>query len=298
VDTQTTKAGRTIQLNDIQVPSRLDSLKFWKDILIGAVPEYKWVAPLLKANGYVWGGNYSDYLNAQSRIYGTDYCGFCDGAGTRTDDNGYYYCLCWLLDNANSLKASCYSWGSEWAPQLLSDLKVVGNSVDDTKRLQRAINHTQHWIEYPDKWLVFSGPTGVGKTHMLNAIMGAWFPYSMYVVASDFEDRLRRYLSEDDKQIQRYLDALMHHPILVFDDIGMEYSTAWITAKLDALIEYRSRKNHWWDTLTVCATNIKQKNIKEKFVRDDVSRIGSRLLDQEIVTWINITGADYREHVR
>jgi len=297
VDTKTLLASRPIQLNDLQVPSRLDSIKFWREILSGNVPEYKWVAPLLKTNGYAWGGSHADYINAQSRIYGTDYCGFCDGAGTRTDEFGYYYCLCWLLDNASSLKASCYAWGSEWAPQLLSDLKLDKNTPDGTRLLEKAIARTEEWIQYPDKWLVYSGPCGTGKTHMLNAIMGAWFPYAMYVVASDFEDRLRRYLNEDNNQIQRYLDGLMHHPILVFDDIGMEYSTNWITAKLDAVIEYRSRKSHWWDTLTICGTNIRQKDIKGKFIRDEVSRIGSRLSDFKIVDWEILAGTDQRTRV-
>jgi DNA replication protein DnaC len=293
-----TLAGKVIQRNDYEVPPRIQSLLFWKDVLAGKIAEYAWVGPLLKANGYEWGKDYSDYLSAQEKIYGTDYCAFCDDAGTRTDDFGYYYCLCWLLANKNELKESCYLWGSDWSPQLLSELELANSSIEDSNRLKATIDRTKAWIEKPDKWLVYSGPTGVGKTHMLNAIMAAWSPYAIYVVASDFEDRLRRYLNEEGNQIQRYLDTLMHHPILVFDDIGMEYATSWITAKLDALIEYRARKNHWWDALTVCATNIRRNKIRTKFVRDDVSRIGSRLTDAEIVDWLVLTGMDYRNKVR
>lgn len=294
-----TLAGSTIQHNDYVVPSRVQSLNFWRDVLSGKLPEYEWVGKLLKANGYVWGKSSSDYLSAQEKIYGTDYCGFCDGAGTRTDDHGYYYCLCWLLDNANELKDSCYAWGSDWAPQSLEVLNFEEDSTAHTEKLHKAVDRTKAWIERPDKWLVYSGPAGVGKTHMLNAIMAAWFPYAMYTVASDFEDRLRRYLAEDGSQIQQYLNALMMHPILVFDDIGIEYASTWITAKLDALIEYRSRRNHWWDTLTVFSTNIYQKDIKSKFIRDDVSRIGSRLTDYDMVDWVNMSGLmDYRQKAK
>lgn len=291
-----TLADSAIQHNDYKVPSRIQSLNFWKDVLAGRIPEYAWIAPVFKTHGYKWGGSHSDYLSAQEVTYGTDYCGFCDGAGTRTDENGYYYCLCWLTENADILKESCYAWGSDWAPQSLDALDLTANSsIAAAKELTSVVNKTRAWIDRPDKWLVYSGPPGVGKTHMLNAIMAAWFPYAIYVVASDFEDRLRRYLSEGDGKIQQYIEALMYHPILVFDDIGMEYSTPWITAKLDALIEYRSRKNHWWDTLSVFATNIRWKDVKSKFIRDDISRIGSRLRDKEICEWLVLSGMDFRD---
>ena len=299
MDTQTISPGRTILRDEIEIPSRVQSLNFWRDVLAGRIKEYAWIGPLLKANGYEWGGKHSDYLRAQEHVYNTDYCGMCDGAGARTDEFGYYYCLCWLLQYANELRNNCYEWGSDWSRQSLDDMEIAGANPDDIKRLQAGIDRTERWIARPDKWLVYSGPTGTGKTHMLNAIMGAWYPYAMYVVASDFESRLRRYLDEGGGKIQIYMDALMFHPILVFDDIGMEYASDWITAKLDALIEFRSRKAHWWDTLTVAATNIRQKDIKARFVRDEgVSRIGSRMTDTEIAEWIVFTGMDFRNKRR
>lgn len=293
-------AGKVIERDERRIPSRIGSLLFWKRIFTGQVDEWKWIGPIMRANSFSFKDtSYSDWLDIQEKLYNVDYCKFCDGLGRRKDKYGDYYCLCWLLREKLELGQACADWGSDWTHQGLEGMKLIGHRPGDIANLKKAIDRTSSWIDYPDRWLVYSGPTGTGKTHMLNAIMSAWYPFAMYIVASDFEDRLRRYLTDDGKLIQKYIQTLMFHPILVFDDIGMEYSSPWITAKLDAIIEHRSRKVHWWDLLSVFATNIRMKDIKSRFVREEgVSRIGSRLTDTEIVDWLILDGADYRNKQR
>jgi len=296
-----TIAGKVIQLGDVLVPPRIESLSFWRSVLSGEIAEYNWAGAQLKQFGYIWGKSTEDdtereiFGAATRKMYKRGSCGFCDTAGTRIDPEfGYYYCLCWLLEQKEAWAKACSDWGSNWAHQTVDqmDMKAPPKGLKD---LRYAIDRTSGWIEYPDKWLVYSGPTGTGKTHLINSIMAEWYPYAMYVVTSDFEDRLRSYLSGKSNKIQPYITALMNHPILCLDDLGIEHTTPWIAAKLDALIEYRSRMAHWWDHLTVVGTNIRHKDIKRAFVRDGVSRIGSRLIDTEMVDWIHFSeGGDYR----
>lgn len=301
MDTTKNLAGRSILVNSLEKPPFLPSWSFWLRVFREEVADLKRLPQALAHAGWTWGGSLGDFFRAQTKLYGTDWCGLCQDREYHDNEYGHIYCLCALLKKRVQLLEVTQAYGSSWGPARLSDMQLITSTNSPSTAvpfLKEAIAYTREWIDFPDSWIVYSGGTGTGKTHMLSAIMNAWHPWAIYIVASDFEARLRTYLATDQDKIGTYITALMHHPMLVFDDLGLEHSTDWIVAKMDALIEHRSRKAHWWDHITACATNLPKSRIVDHYARNGVSRLGSRLTDTEIVRWMPLTGADYRNKPR
>lgn len=293
--------GDPLPLPDGSVaPSRVRSYLLWRDIFQRRIKEYTWIPAVMEQNGYKFGDDALNYHSAHGELYGVDDCGFCNGSKTRNDDWGYYYCLCYFVDRMMEWNRAVKDWGSTWRAnsldQMNMNIKIPMNAPDAKKQLIAAHKAAQEWIDYPLRWMAFSGPTGVGKTHILNSMMNAWNPFAIYVVASEFEDRLRGYLSDSQDDIAKYTNALKFHPILLLDDFGLEYSSPWIQQKLENLLEFRSRKRNWNDSITVIATNLMLRDMPHRYLRDGVSRIGSRVTDVEIIDWYALSGTDYRHH--
>lgn len=289
-----------IKLRDHLVPPRIGSYVFWKHIIEGKVPEYAHIGKALRDWGFILGksthADLMDFMGAHKHSG----CAFCGDAGARMEDDvGYYYCLCWLLEQEDSLSLAVDTWSSAWAPKSLDVLDPVVGNLDENTLMEDAINAVGVWTDNPEGCLVLSGPVGTGKSHMLKSIMKAWHPWAMYVVASDFKERLFEYFQGDSSKITAYTKALKYHPMLVIDDLGIEYeNTKWIAAEFDALIEFRLREDHYRNFPTAIATNIKRKNLKVTFQRNGVPRTGSRLTDANIVRWYSLTGRDFRGEER
>jgi DNA replication protein DnaC len=300
---------RPLYIDNHFAPPRLQSYLYWKDIFEGKVPEYDWMPRLYRQNGYIFPGDHATFIKAQRAMHNNSECFYCGGLGTKDNDGMYYYCLCRLLRIREEIRHDAKGYiTKDIEKKSLSDLEIVGQNKDQIASLKYMVDSMTAWMKYPTKHVVLSGPTGVGKTHVLNAIATQWYPWFILLVASDFERMLRDGLAKnmakksgDDSNIDNVkamMDVWLTHPGLLFDDLGIEYASPWIVQKLEDLIEYRTRKTHWWDTITVFSTNLKRTEINQRFVRDGVSRIGSRLTDTEIVNWIGIDALDYRNRKR
>lgn len=279
----------------IECPPRVGSVVLWRDLFSERIEGYETTARKFVKNGFTYpGGTHEQFEDAIAKM-GYAHCPFCDTSGTRKDpDLGYYYCICWLLRHEDKLKKSIAEFGSQWHPQSIEDMKFNHMSISTRNSFKDKLDYIKEWMLYPDRWIMLHGETGTGKTHILNAIMAEWYPWAMYVVASDFEDKLRSYMNGGQDNIQRFVNALQNHPILVFDDLGIQYSTEWIAAKLDAVIEFRSRQARWWDSLMVVGTNIPAKHLVTSLMRGEVSRSGSRLSDTSMVWHTSLYVTDYR----
>lgn len=287
---------RAIKMGDYIAPPVLHSVLFWRDVIDGKVKEYQKIGELFKAKGISINSepmDYDDFLQNINR--GT--CPYCDGNGTREEEQfGYYYCICWLLCYRQELYWNNRTYGSLWEPMNHETLQtVVSNKKDDNTRFVTALDTVDKWMIDPTRWLVLSGETGTGKTHMLSSMMRVWQPWSLYIVASDFEKRMRKYLAENSGQIGVLVETMKHHPILIIDDLGLEYERApWIAAELDGILEFRSRDAIVWDKTTVIGTNIYWDIAKEVFSRQGIPRTASRLSNKKYVTWLPFTGVDFR----
>jgi DNA replication protein DnaC len=288
---------------DYEVPVVLSSLLFWLDAWDGQIDKYSWLKKGFMQYGFDLKNSahgIHEYINAQRQLWpDQDECGICGGLKEKDDEYGRYYCLCDTMRRKQNVKPSLIinkrSIESVTHPASLNDLKLRGQSQEAIHSLKDAIEITRKWIEHPTTWLAYSGTTGCGKTHMLSAMYTAWRPWSCYIVSSDFENRLRA--SIEDNFVEQVINALKNVPILFIDDLGIEYQTEWILQKMDDLIEFRSRESNWRSHVTVIATNLKPTTFRtSSFVRNGVSRIGSRLASAKHVRWVGIKTDDYRKY--
>jgi DNA replication protein DnaC len=284
-------------------PPRLQSYLFWRDVFARRIPEYTWLADDLKDN-YKFPGTIHTFMQAQEDVYEDfhDFCMLCNNDPTRLpgahflSEDIYIYCLCELLRHMSQLEKNVRQFGSARDYNYkLDQLKPWGNEAS-IRAIASAIQRMKGWIEYPNKWVVISGPTGVGKTHIMQSIANAWYPFALYTVSSEMENWFRSGLS--DNSLDKIIAVFRSHPILLIDDFGIEWATPWLISVLDEIIEWRSRAGRWHDLITVFATNKAGSEIGSYFMRDGVSRIGSRLNNSDMVNYLPIQTNDYRTRNR
>jgi DNA replication protein DnaC len=95
----------------------------------------------------------------------------------------------------------------------------------------------------PVGWLVLTGSTGSGKTHMAAAIANERIGHNapaFFITAADLLDHLRAAFSpESEMPYDRLFDQVRNTPLLILDDLGMQASTPWALEKLDQLLNHR-----------------------------------------------------------
>lgn len=158
-------------------------------------------------------------------------------------------------------------------------------SVPGTDRAyEEAMNFAQNPVE---RWLVLSGPVGVGKTHLAVAIaqhvierhqMNAYF-----AAVPDLMDHLRStFAPGTDEAYDERFEEIRNAQLLVLDDLGTENATPWAREKLYQIINHRYVER----LPTVITTNVDLRTI------DD--RVASRMLDSRISSHIEIDADDFR----
>ncbi len=100
------------------------------------------------------------------------------------------------------------------------------------------------YAESPDGWLVFIGPSGVGKTHLAAAIANARITLGepvLFAFTPDLLDRLRAsYSSEEgDPGFDALFEQVRSVPMLVLDDIDAASSGDWAREKLFQIVNAR-----------------------------------------------------------
>jgi len=102
----------------------------------------------------------------------------------------------------------------------------------------------ERFAQEPKGWLVLSGRSGVGKTHLAAAIANHLvthgFGNALFVVVPDLLDHLRAAFSPNaSTSYDRRFDEIRRAPCLVLDDLGTESATPWAREKLFQLLNYR-----------------------------------------------------------
>jgi len=147
------------------------------------------------------------------------------------------------------------------------------------------------WLSEPDHhFLTLGGDPGRGKTHLALGIGWHWMENDLGVVkywrVSDLLDSMRREYdikpeTEQGWPMKTVFEKTKEADLLILDDLGAEKDTAWVTEKLDDLIDYR-----WFEKLpTVFTTNLLFSQLPP--------RLASRLKEGVIVL---LEGPDYREY--
>lgn len=210
-----------------------------------------------------------------------DKCPFCKGDTVLYDDKfGLVYCICELLLINQSVEAVHNTVRTKVNKAYISDIKYprqMGDAYIETMR--NAVDEVRRFIRYPNKWLYIAGYYGTGKTHLMKAINTAFYPIALYVSARDLEQLTHEFRKEDN--LDYFYSALTDAPILLLDDIGMEYGGPLVKSIIEKVIDARYE---FWDELpTVISTN-KPSNLMETYI----PRAFDRMMDKEKVTVLNL----------
>ena len=153
-------------------------------------------------------------------------------------------------------------------------------SLEEARKICRDFAH------HPQGWILLSGLTGCGKTHLASAIANelaaAEIPVLMMTVPS-LLDRLRATFAPDAPQtFGEMYDLVESVDVLVLDDLGAQSSTPWATEKLFQLLNER----HVRQLPTVVTTNLSLWEFEP--------RLQSRLADTNLVLQVHIKAPDRR----
>ena len=120
-----------------------------------------------------------------------------------------------------------------------------GNRATPDQRgsLRTALAAARSFARRPDGWLLLTGPTGVGKTHMAVAIAGARAEQgepATFAFVPDLLDHLRAaYAPASRISYDKLFESVKNAELLILDDMAARGTTAWVDEKLYQLIVHR-----------------------------------------------------------
>ncbi len=157
-----------------------------------------------------------------------------------------------------------------------------GTSAFSRDALQVAQRVAQEYAAEPNGWLVLTGPSGTGKSHLAAAITNAILDRqegALWVFVPDFLDHLRTTFSpQSDVSYDELFTTVRDAPVLVLDDLGAQSTSPWAEEKLYQILAHRydARKP------TVITTN--------KLLDTFDGRLRSRLQDADLSRTVNVVG--------
>jgi DNA replication protein DnaC len=125
------------------------------------------------------------------------------------------------------------------------DLIVLGRSPNarDQEQYKRCVDDARAFAESPQGWLLLSGASGCGKTHIAAAIVNRIIERgqpALFVVVPDLLDHLRAgYQPGAEIAYDDLFERIRNSPVLVLDDLGTQAPTPWAQEKLFQLINHR-----------------------------------------------------------
>jgi DNA replication protein DnaC len=213
-------------------------------------------------------------------------CPICHGAQeVRAGDGIVYQCMC-LLMNWRDMQIEIRSkYQSKYEPASLDGLDYRKDEKN-AYQLEDAVDAADHFCNYLDSWLVLSGGNGAGKSRIMRAIATMLEPICLFITATDFERKVFDAMDEEGNGLGNFIQIVSQAPVLLFDDLGSEYSKDFMRSQVAAV--FIARDHQARDLPTVVTTNLQRYNLKM------IPRVGSRLLNQDVVKFLPLELSDYR----
>jgi len=125
------------------------------------------------------------------------------------------------------------------------NLDPKGRSGDPSneERFSQACEGAKAFAQNPEGWLVLTGASGCGKTHLAAAIANQCIVNGhtvLFIVVPDLLDHLRATFSpSSDITYDELFEQVRNVPLLILDDLGTQSSTPWAREKLYQIINHR-----------------------------------------------------------
>ena len=141
----------------------------------------------------------------------------------------------------------------------------------------RAYEAARAFANEPKGWLVITGPTNAGKTHLAAAIANERISRgepAFFISAPDLLDRLRSaYSPTSEVAYDEFFDQVRSAPLLVLDDLGAQTSTPWAKEKLDQILNYRFNSELPTVIVTIASINELDDRWRSRLTNPELSRI-------------------------
>ena len=213
-------------------------------------------------------------------------CSLCQGRGWLAYDVPYGHpdfgkivpCKCKEAESTQNRLARLerYSNLGGLTRNTFETLIEEGRSGDPRNQelFKKALNAAKSYAKNPSGWLVLTGSSGCGKTHLAaaiaNARLQAGYP-ALFIVVPDLLDHLRStYSPSSEISYDELFNQIQDAPLLILDDLGVQSSTPWAQEKMFQII------NHRFNSLapTVFTTNLMPEELPE--------RLRTRLTDETL----------------
>lgn len=204
-------------------------------------------------------------------------------------------CAC-RLESRSGLRRQAASIPARYAHCRLTVFDALNPS------LAQALNQAKRFVgRYPevDYGLMFSGPCGVGKTHLAVAILRELVEQTgAHGLFAEFNDLMRRIQAGFDKRSEQasweVLGPVLDADLLLLDDLGATRMTPWMQDTLGLIINERYNANR----TTLVTTNRTDAPVTESSSLS--ARIGERLSSRlsEMCLTVPMSSDDYRRKVK
>jgi len=167
-----------------------------------------------------------------------------------------------------------------------------GMNADEEQRasLRMALEAARAFAESPADWLVITGTSGCGKTHLAAAVVNHQLNCKrpvFYASVPELLDRLRASFGPEARENELILERIRECPLLILDDLRMETATPWAREKVYQILNYRYNAR---GATLITATDPAIESLD--------MRLRSRLMDPRISNVVPIGAPDYRYQER
>lgn len=220
------------------------------------------------------------------------FCEKCQDTGFVIDSSGTTKCFCFKQQYINNLfsqsnlklldKENFSYFNEHYYPDVVDPSKYgikISPRENILKIKSRAVDFIDNIDNTEEKNLFFSGPTGVGKTFMINCIAKELLEKGITVLYQS-SPSLFSTINQYNLNFQRgeILDDTVYKSIynvelLIIDDLGTESQTAARYAELLNIINIRQENNIIRPYKTIISTNIGVEKLNEYYGERVVSRI-------------------------
>lgn len=187
------------------------------------------------------------------------------------------------------LKDRCFYYDK---PLKTASLDEIDGKEESTIVQAKAYVETFNQMFSDNIGILLSGPVGTGKSYIAAAIANGIMEKYQYSVKfrsipQIIRDMQKNGLNSDQNQ---YLSDVCSAKLIIFDDLGIERKTEYVTELLYSIINERHRKN----MPTIITTNIPISEFRSENIPTEFQRVYSRILSMCNIN-ITVNGRDRRK---